>query len=365
MSELICPNCGSKVVLPEHSSVTCGVTLAKDTDNNTYKLNMETTKYGTENDTTKEIKNMGRVTERLNTLNAAGVDTSNFFYVLSPTGEEVAMKWVNGIPTPCDENELNIDPIEQEIFANGYVKNTKLHRRWVMSQMFQALNSRGGFVQWLKDHGYDYQWKMVLEECKVMSNIEGQDNEAFRERSMFFDKTTIIEMLKDYRRQLYTYITHLKTHKCKGVPYYKVPRYGNVFVEDINRKIFYPLDSFISMFSNSITYGTMWTNLRRFRRFYYIELPYNTEMSYDFVEAYKGAGAYYTLKNMILFHGVAVPEYCGSEIYRGQKAMNYVEHEASEAMTHGDGYKLLGLLKKVIEYNEFDFYKRLEELGVR
>lgn len=85
MSRVFCPNCGSEVILPEHSSVTCGVTLANDTDNKDYYLNMKTTEYGTVKTTEKENKNMGKVTERLNTLKAAGVDTSNFFSVLSPS----------------------------------------------------------------------------------------------------------------------------------------------------------------------------------------------------------------------------------------------------------------------------------------
>ena len=70
---MICPNCGSKVNLPEHSSFGCGITLAKDTDNNKYYLNMEnTTEYGTTNNVEKkENKNMSIVAERLNTLKAA------------------------------------------------------------------------------------------------------------------------------------------------------------------------------------------------------------------------------------------------------------------------------------------------------
>jgi len=370
MSELICPNCGSKVNLPKHSSFGCGITLAKDTDNNKYYLNMEnTTEYGTTNNVEKkENKNMSKVAERLNTLKAAGVDTSNFFSVLSPTGEEVAMKWVNGIPTPCDESELEIDPIEQHIFANGYVKNTKLHRRWIMSQMFQALNSKGGFVDWLRRHGYEYQWKMTLEEFRVMSQIEGKDAEAYRERSMFFTPNYVAaEMLKHYKRQLSYYINNLKEYKCKGVPYYRLPRYGNIFKVDVNRKIFNPIDALIIRMEYADSYAKAYQWLNHFYKYCYIKLPYNTEMCKVFVETYKGAGAYYTLKNMILFHGVVVPEYhgCGENTYSGKKAMDYVEHETAEAMASDEGYKILGLLKEVIKYNNFDFYKRLEELGVR
>lgn len=367
MSRVICPNCGSEVVLPEHSSVTCGVTIAKDTDNKDYYLNMKTTEYGTKNNAEKkEIKNMGKVTERLNALKNAGFDTSKYFSVLSPYGEEVAMKWVNGVPTPCDSDELEceFDPIEEEIYANGYVKNTKLHRRFVMAQMFQALNSRGGFTQWLKNHGYDYQWKMVTEECKVLSHIENKDSEAMYEREIFFTKRDILIMLDDYVISLEKYIKKLPVHKCKGTPYYKIPRFGNVFAEDVDKKIISRIKQFIYNFEDCKTYAEMYRKLSFFRKYVYIKLPYDTKMSYTFVEAYKGAGAFYTLKNMILFHNVSVPEYLGSEVYSGREAMNYLNKVTSEYMRYNDGYKLLALLKSTIEYNHFDFNQRLKELGV-
>ena len=365
MSELICPNCGSKVNLPEHSSFGCGITLAKDTDNNKYYLNMEnTTEYGTVNNTTKENKGMGKVTERLNTLKAAGVDTSNFFSVLSPSGDEVAMKWENGIPTPVDLDAL--DPTEREIYANGYVKNTKLHRRWIMSQMFQALNSRGGFTEWLKWHGYDYQWKMTIEELRVMSKIEGKDAEAFTERSQFFTKSIVTGMLYDYLESLEKYVYGLKEHKCKGIPYYKIPGYKNVFKVDVPRKVLRPVEDFIHRFiRNTTNYASMYDMLKAFYRYHYIRLPWNTQMSASFVDAYKGEGAYYTLKNMIMFHDVSFPEYKSNVSYKNAAALDYLKVVTRMSMNHGEGYKVLALLKATIEYNNFDFYKRLEELGVR
>lgn len=365
MSHLYCKNCGAEVVLPEHSSFGCGITLAKDTDNNKYYLNMEnTTEYKTTNNIEKkEIKNMGKVTERLNTLKAAGIDTSNFFSVLSPSGDEVAMKWENGIPTPVDLDVL--DPVEREIYANGYVKNTKLHRRWIMSQMFRALNSHGGFTEWLKMHGYKYQWTMVLEECRVMSKIEGKDEEAFNERSTFFNQYVIKEMLNHYLFKLDKYIFNLKEHKCKGVSYYRIPRFGNIFVADIDKKIFAP---FIKLYNQikytEMSYKDLYILLLKFKKIY-IELPYDTPMSKYFIDTYKGEGAYYTLKNMILFHGVKVPEYGSSDnVYEGEMAMNYLQHETYENMQNAEGYKTLALLKETIRYNNFDFDKRMEELGV-
>ena len=35
------------------------------------------------------------------------------------------------------------DEMYNQIFEDGYVKNTKLYRRWVMAQTFRALNFRG------------------------------------------------------------------------------------------------------------------------------------------------------------------------------------------------------------------------------
>ena len=375
MSELICPNCGSKVVLPEHEHLTMGIALAKDSDNNKYYLNMEANNNTTN---TKENTTMGKITERLNELKNNGVDTSKYFAMTAPNGQEMLMKWEGLTPMSVSESELDaFDEIEEEIYANGYVKNTKLHRRWVMAQMFQALNhkayrwtdhlgrqrviGRDGYYGWLEEHGYRYQWKTVLEECRVLSQIEGVDAEAFAERSMFFTKDVIVEMLFDYKAKVLKMVDKLPTHKCKGIDYKRVPHFGDVFCVDINKKIAHPIDKIIIRIQKADSYRMMYFILERFLGKWgeYIELGFNTKMSNVFIDAYKGTGAYYTLKNMVLFHNVEIIDYYTGEVLTGKNAYRYIQRMNIEYK--GEGYKMFALLKKTIEDNHFDFEKSIAE----
>lgn len=383
MSKLICPRCGGEVVLPEHEHLTMGMALAQNTDNNTYYLNMSnTTEYGKSNVETKENKTMGKITERLATLNNNGIDTSKYFAMTAPNGQEMLMKWDGTTPVFANESELdsfNVDEIETEIYANGYVKNTKLHRRWVMAQMFHALNykayrwtdslgishvsGRDGFYGWLERHGYKYQWKMVLEECRVLSKIEDVDEEAFAERSVFFSKETIVYMLDDYKKKLEIMINNLPTHPCKGIPYKRIPSVGDVFCEDINKKVIKKVDKVIYIILNAKNYKAIYYALKKFlnkRWGNYIELGYNTPMSKEFIDAYKGAGAYYTLKNMVLFHNVHIVDYyTGEVIPSGKPSYKYLKDMNEKYQ--GEGYKMFALLKKTIEDNNFDFEKSIRE----
>ena len=358
MAKLICPVCHSEVALPEHSTFGCGMTLAKDTDNNIYKLNMETTEYGTRNVVEKERTNMS-----IDLMKNAGINTNNFFTMTAPDGKEVKMKWENGIPVVV-ANEP-IDEIEKQIYANGYVKNTKVHRRWVMAQMFRGLNystwdNISGYEAWLQNHGYYYQWKMALEELRVMSKIEGTDAEAFAERSTFFTKEVIVRMIQDYTCKLGDKIAELPVHKCKGVPYKVMPNKKDVFVADISKKIYKPIVDIVEWVKNCSNYRDLYWALRYFLRTIYIELPFNTKMSRAFVDVYKREGAYYTLKNMIMFHNIYLQNYYTGAKYDTRDSLTYLTEMNDKY--RNDGYKLLALLKKTIKDNNFDFDARMKEI---
>lgn len=291
-------------------------------------------------------------------------ENKNYFTFTSPEGKEVKMKWENGIPVVVPNEPL--DEIEEQIYANGYVKNTKLHRRWVMSQMFRGLSYKNtwdhtsGFEAWLQNHGYYYQWKMALEELRVMSKIEGKDAEAFAERSTFFTKETIIAMMRDYMYRLGERIAELPVHKCKGVPYKVMPNKKDVFVADISRKIYNPITDAIIRVENCHNYRDLYLDLKYFLRTTYLELPYNTKMSRIFVDVYKREGAYYTLKNMIMFHNIYLQNYYTGTRYDTRDSLTYLTEMNDKY--RNDGYKLLALLKKTIEDNNFDFDARIKEI---
>lgn len=299
--------------------------------------------------------------ERMAKLNNIGVDTSKFFSVALDNGTTIHLIIdENGNVTQAKNN-----PIAEQIIEDGYVRNTKLHRRFVMAQMFQMLN----YVSWdgeycgyndclKRMYGYDYTLKMMLDEVKVLSKLEVRDNESFMERSHFFTKNVVIAVMEDYLEKLQKYVDGLAEHKCKGIPYKKV-KGNNIFVDDLNKKLYYPIKSDISRMKYAKNYTEMYKILNSFMR-NMIRLPYKTDKSKDWIDAYKGAGAYYTLKNMVMFHDCAVPVYRTNKIVSGIEAVDYLNVVLDEYK--GEGYKMFALMNRVIEYNKFDFKKRMNEI---
>ena len=131
--------------------------------------------------------------ERMESLRNAGVDTSKYFNVSLPNGlaPGATISLVineNGEPVIVSNTHKN-DIIREQIIADGYVRNTKLHRRFVMAQMFHMLNYVSytgrdkGYNDCLRNmYGYDYTLKMMLEEVKVLSKLEVRDKESFDEK---------------------------------------------------------------------------------------------------------------------------------------------------------------------------------------
>ena len=148
---------------------------------------------------------MANRNERMEKLNNAGVDTSKYFNVSLPHGlapGATISLIINENGEPVIVNDVHQDVIGEQIIEDGYVRNTKLHRRWVMAQMFHMLNyvsydrKYKGYNDCLKRmYGYDYTLKMMLEEVKVLSKLETRDVESFDERSHFFTKEIIAEVI--------------------------------------------------------------------------------------------------------------------------------------------------------------------------
>ena len=313
--------------------------------------------------------------ERMNKLANAGVNTGKYFNInlpegLAPGATISVVINENGQPVVVNNQP---DPIAEQIITNGYVRNTKLHRRFVMAQMFHMLNYKSydgklaGYTDYLNlMYGYDYTLKMMLEEVKVLSRIEISDKESFDERSHFFTKEVVLEVLCDYVEKLKAYVDTLPTKKCKGVPYKKVNGM-NVFVDDLAKKIFHPLMSEITYMKYAKSYSALYGFLKEFVD-NIIKLPYDTPKSKAWVDAFKGAGAYYTLKNLVMYHGCTIPVEAYRPYDRATVVLQYKGHKAMEALHvkldeyKGEGWRMFALMKKVIKDNDFNFDKKMAEI---
>lgn len=312
--------------------------------------------------------------ERMQKLNNMGVNTSKYFNIDLPNGLKPGSKISlvineNGEPMVVADNYdantvVSEDYISNQIIEDGYVRNTKLHRRFVMAQMFQMLNyisydgKRKGYNDYLKTYyGHDYTLKMMTEEVKVLSKLEVRDKESFDERSTFFTKEVVVQVLNDYIAELTKYIDILPDYKCKGIPYKKI-KGTNIFNDDLNKKLYSPLINDIQYVKYAHNYTEMYRRLQRFMR-NHVKLPFHTPKSKVWVDTFKGEGAYYTLKNLVMFHD------CGIKVGRfdvrfSVQAMDVLQSKLIEYK--GEGWRMFALMKKVIADNNFDFHKRMQEI---
>lgn len=303
--------------------------------------------------------------ERMEKLNKAGIDTGKYFTLNVNESIPAGAK----IHIVIDENGNYVpqivgnDAIAEQIIESGYVRNTKLHRRFVMAQMFYMLNYESfsgdefGYNACLKNmYAYQYTLNMMLEEVRVLGKLEKKDAESFAERSHFFTKDVVVSVLNDYVDKLKKYVDTLPSKNCKGVPYKRVKGI-NIFVADLEKKLYGPMRAKIREIGKASNYTRMYNLMTWFMRDM-VKLPYNTPKSKAWIDAYKGEGAYYTLKNLIMFHDCAI-EY-KYEIYRRDAAMQQLKYKLEDYK--GEGWRMFAFMKKVIDDNHFDFNKRMREI---
>lgn len=290
--------------------------------------------------------------ERIEAMKNAGLDTSKFFSVTNPSGEEILMAWKDGVPTAVDDD----DPIIAAIMAKGTIPNRELFRRWVMSQMFHMMLFNG-FTEALKMKGYKYQWKMIANEMAVQAKLYDKgDTDNFNERNIWFNRKLVVAMMNDYRDKLRVYIDSLRVRKCKGVPY---KRFGgrDVFVSDLNKKIYATIDLAICKMSNVKKPSDLAKQLKNFVKGMETCLDFYTPQCKGWMDAYKGCGAYYTLKNMVLFHNVFIK--WDGHVLKDRDALSRILDYTKACAKKHEGYKVLGLLKEVIKLNNIDVAEKI------
>ena len=82
-----------------------------------------------------------------------------------------------------------------------------------------------------------------------------------------------------------------------------------------------------------------------------IKLPFDTPKSKEWIDAYKGEGAFYTLKNLVMFHncGIKVDKF---DVRLGANAMKFLNTKLDEY--YKEGWRMFALMKKVISDNGID-----------
>lgn len=271
---------------------------------------------------------------RIAALKAAGVDVSNYF----PMGDDMIVRVDAGVPTQV----LDDDPVFARISNGGYISHGKLYRRWVMAQMFRMLRrmeeEKKDFTAVLQRFGYEYSWKMLENELLAQYKMyKHGDTEAFDERNRWFNRGVAFSMAEHYSKLFREKVDGIRTQSCKGRPYKRICG-TNVFTDEIEAKVFEPLTNAVNSIEMVHTPYALYKAVVNFNRLRN-RLRHETKMSKFFINAYKGAGAYFTMKNLILFHGARFNGYPSEH-----KSLSRMQSLADEC----EGWELLGAMKKLI-----------------
>lgn len=309
---------------------------------------------------------------RLEALKAAGVDVSKYF----PLGDDQLIKIENGAAVPVDMDDATIDAVGKQIVEGGYVSNWKLFRRWVMSQMFHMLRNMKedgkSFNEVLQKKGYEYQWRMLEDELYAqvkMSEHGDFDNAGARNR--WFNGDVASDMATDYISKLRKYVddnliynvkkdkdgNEKKTYKhtCKGNPYVRLQN-KDIFVSELEKKVFTPLREIANEMAAVPTYKQLYDAVHKFNK-NRKRLEWNTKQADAFINAYKGSGAYYTMRNLIMFHG--------ARFLKGGRKMSEAaslkELESKAKSYDEQGWRMLGVLKQLIKESGIDIQGKMDE----
>lgn len=284
-TKLICPCCGAEFKISEKEHLAAGVAIGEDSGLGTVKM---------------PLKSPGRMTagERLAALKAAGFDTSGLYALKSAAGDESLVRMDgNGITKLSDD-----DPVLKAILASGTVPEKRLFRRWIAAQIFRILQSSApenyekDFKAAVQRRGAKYMWEMTVEEFRVQKTIAKNDAEAYGERRLFFSRSVAARMAEHYLSQLRRRMKRSEK-LLAGEPAREGERIISVSDETCDK-----LAAIAASIRKAATPKALYNGVKKFKEIR-PELKDET-ICPAWLDAFRGAGAYFTLKNLILFSGL-------------------------------------------------------------
>lgn len=271
----------------------------------------------------------------------------------------------------------NDDKVVEEIYENGYVRQSKLYRRLIASRYVGLLGWYDGtmsYDKWTdnfnKQYSYQYQFDYTKKELHALAKLEKVDAEAFKERSQFFNKRVVVALCLDYINDLNDNLLSYKTHKCKGIPYIKY--HGvDIFRADIGKFILDPLTRKVTEMQLSTSYEDLEKLFNEFTKLkgrkdglryaIFKKLDWNTTKSAQWVDAFKGAGAYFAAINFIRYSDLKIK--VNGNFLDKYKSEEYLKEKTREYGSHGSNseyWRLHAFVKETLKDNNFNMRAVIE-----
>lgn len=298
--------------------------------------------------------------ERIEELRRNGVDVSNLFAMQGANGGECIASNKDGIFSILSDD----DPIFNYITNRGTVPNRSLFRRWVMAKMFHMMSHVDygqkepvGVTGMIRRLGYEYQWKMLISELHAQVKMDGKDFQNFVDRNRWFNAEVVAAMAEDYIERLKEHVNALPEKRCKYIPYKRISG-RDIFVSDLHVKLYNPLWTAARRIRYAKNAAQLYNAAKAFNDLR-IKISSDTPQCKEWVDAYKGSGAYFTMQNLIRFHNCTAIDDRGRRLDKN-KSLAFLSAKAEE-YKNGEGWCLLGVLKKMLEDNRIDVGKKVAE----
>lgn len=261
------------------------------------------------------------------------------------------------------ETTTSKDPVEESIRNDGYIENNHLYRRWVMAQMLRHFRNEkdpAAFDHYfISGKPYKYAWETTLNEMKAMKHLRGEE---LIKRERFFNLEVVKEMAKEYHEQLRRCVAKLPkkwTLKNGKWSYYsKIPYGKEIKRSPWDKEFWTSIKEAVNKINEANTYWQMQKAVENFMATCPMHLKMPKPNAWK--NAFKGAGAYYTMDNMIKFH------HCHwmlkSRYLMLPLSASLAELEKAVEETKGEYYRLYAMMCDFVAYNHFDFDQRMKEI---
>lgn len=195
-----------------------------------------------------------------------------------------------------------------QVMEDGHIFNPYLHRRFVPSQFLRMMKYYNADVNMAINnwYGYMYSIEWVKEEVRKLAFLQKADPIAFEERKWFLTIDKVKDIISNYIDAAKTFMTG----RIESYYSVKVGKHRRIRTRTELEAFKAELDLFNSSVQTTITYETMDEILRGH---YVVHMPYSHAKSKTFVESFAKAGAYYTLKHLVMFEHLSLNGKTGAD----------------------------------------------------
>ena len=247
-AEVLCPNCGTSFKVCDCVNSKTTISELKD---GKYYLVSETIRN-------ENVKN-AKTEVRMAALEAAGIN-------------------VNKLQTLMEKDESlkdifsSDDPIVKELSKGGFINNPELFRRWITAQSWRLIKDPKGWTHAVRQR-YDanYAFKQTRRELNLLCKLQKKCPNDLRFN--FFTLTDLKRIFVHFMKYNRYYYNQNKEYMINGIN---------------SRKSYVELRDYIN--------GLSWC------------IDANASIPSTWLNCFKGAGAYYTLQNLVRTHGLILPK---------------------------------------------------------